>query len=82
MNTSVQLLGHQIFFYNLELPYVHLFQYHTVSQLGNISYVWKSLESESDREGIGSGLLLGASRGTCQYPHRKHNTPAHSLITP
>ena len=38
------------FFVNLELPYpVHLFQYHAGSQLGNISYIWKTPESESDQ---------------------------------
>lgn len=38
------------FFANLELPCsVYLFQYHAGSQIGNISYVWKIPESESDR---------------------------------
>ena len=38
------------FFNTLELPCpVHLFRYHCGSQLGNVCYVWKIPDNESDK---------------------------------
>lgn len=51
------------FFQNLQLPYsTHLFQYHAGSQVGNISFIWKIPEKETDKSDRGQKLALAKAK--------------------